>query len=96
MPSCCELLRDPTVLVIDCRSTDECACGDGFKGAKNIPVGEVAKRVKECGDDKSRPIICYCKAGVRAANAASVLKDCGYTNVISVANADAVRAAASK
>ena len=94
--SCAEYLCKPNVLVVDCRSADECACCDGFAGAKNIPVGEIANRVAECGEDKSRPIVCYCKAGVRAANAASVLKQAGYTNVISVANADAVRAACNK
>ena len=69
-----------------------CACGDGYKGSVNIPVGELPGRLAECGADKSRPIVCYCGAGVRAANAASVLRQNGYTNVISAANANALRA----
>lgn len=89
-------LSHPDVLVLDVRSPDECACCDGYVNAKNIPVGEVPKRFSECGPDKCRPIVCYCKAGVRAANAASVLKQNGYTNVISAPNADALRAATRK
>ena len=87
-----EYLNKPNVMIIDCRSGGECASGDGYKGAINIPVGELPGRLAECGGDKSRPIVCYCGAGVRAANAVSVLKQNGYTNVISAANANALRA----
>ena len=91
MPSLAEALNQPNVLIIDCRSGGECSCGDGYKGAVNIPVSDLPNRLAECGADKSRPIVCYCAAGMRAANAASVLRQNGYTNVVSAANANALR-----
>lgn len=85
-------LNTPDCLVLDVRSSGECACGDGYKGSKNIPVGELAGRISECGKDKSRPIVCYCAAGARSAAAAKVLKEHGFTDVISCANAGSLRA----
>jgi rhodanese-related sulfurtransferase len=96
MPTLAEFLNKPDVLIIDCRSGGECACGDGYQGAVNIPVGELPNRIKDCGPNKNRPIVCYCAAGVRAANAASVLRQNGYMNVISAPNAGALRAAKSQ
>ena len=92
MPTLAEQLNKANCLVIDVRSTDERACGDAYKGSKNIPIGELAARVSECGDDKNRPIVCYCAAGMRAASAARVLKEHGFGDVISAANAGALRA----
>jgi rhodanese-related sulfurtransferase len=92
MPTLSEQLNKPNCLVLDVRSTGECACGDGYKGAKNIPISELATRVAECGCDKERPIVCYCAAGMRAASAARVLKEHGFTDVISAANAGTLRA----
>ena len=92
MPNLLEQLQKPNVLILDVRSTGECASGDGYKGAKNIPVGELDGRSGECGDDKNRPIVCYCAAGARSAAAARVLKEHGYTDVISAANAGSLRA----
>ena len=86
-----EYLNNPSVLILDCRSVGEFNSGDAYKGAVNIPVAEVESRLSECGDDKSRPVVCYCGAGVRAARAAACLKEHGYTNVISAANANALR-----
>jgi rhodanese-related sulfurtransferase len=92
MSSLAEQLNKPNVLILDVRSAGECSCGDGYKGCKNIPLNELAQRVVECGSDKSRPIICYCAAGMRAATAAKVLKEHGFTDVVSTANAGSLRA----
>ncbi len=92
MPTVAEQLNKQNVLILDVRSSGECACGDGYKGCKNIPLNELAQRIAECGTDKSRPIICYCAAGMRAATAAKVLKEHGYTDVVSAANAGTLRA----
>jgi rhodanese-related sulfurtransferase len=87
-----EQLSKPNVLILDVRSAGECSCGDGYKGAKNIPLNELAERISECGPDKSRPVICYCQAGMRAMTAAKVLAGHGFTDVISTANAATLRA----
>jgi rhodanese-related sulfurtransferase len=88
-------LLTPDRLVIDCRSAGEFARGDGFTGAKNIPVDSIDSRLGEVGD-KSRTIITYCAAGVRAARAAGTLTGAGYRNVFSTTNADHLRELAKK
>ena len=92
MPTLAEQLRKPSVLILDVRSEGECACGDGYKGSKNIPIAELSQRIAECGTDKLRPIICYCAAGMRAASAMKVLKEHGFTDVIATSNAASIRA----
>lgn len=92
MPNLSEQLQKSNVLILDVRSAGECACGDGYKGSKNIPINELAQRIAECGADKTRPVICYCAAGMRAATAAKVLKEHGFTDVVSTANAGSLRA----
>ena len=91
--SLAEHLCKPSVLIVDCRSNDECAVGDGYKGAVNIPVTEISDRAAECVADKARPIVCYCKGGMRAMKAADILKEHGYTNVIAGGNATKLREA---
>jgi len=68
-------------LLVDVRSPGEFNQGH-LPDAKLIPVGDVESRIAEFGDDKNRPIVVYCKAGVRAAKAINVLKEHGYTNVL--------------
>jgi rhodanese-related sulfurtransferase len=90
----CELknaLKDKNVLICDVRSPGEFSSGDAFTGAVNIPVDAVSSRLSEFGSDKNRPIITYCQAGIRAARAASTLKDAGFSRVFSSANADKLR-----
>ncbi len=68
-------------LVVDVRSPGEFNQGH-LPDAKLIPVNEVESRIAEFGDDKNRPIVVYCKAGIRAARAEATLKEHGYTNVL--------------
>ena len=68
-------------LIVDVRSPEEFNAGH-VPGAVLIPVGEVESRIEEFGQDKSRPIVVYCKRGIRAARAKSTLEDHGFTNVI--------------
>jgi rhodanese-related sulfurtransferase len=88
-----EALQSSSVLVIDCRSRGEYSAGDGYAGAVNIPVDEVPRRLSECGSDKARPIVVYCRSGFRSSSAADILRQNGYANVISAANANALRSA---
>lgn len=66
-------------LLVDVRSPQEFASGH-IKGAKNIPVSEVATRLKEFGDTQ-KPIVVYCRSGARSARAQSTLKGAGFTQV---------------
>lgn len=83
-------LQIPNRLVLDCRSAGEFSGGDGFDGAKNIPVDSLEGRVPEVGD-VDRTVITYCAAGVRAARAAGILSSAGFRNVFSTTNAEHLR-----
>lgn len=92
MPTLTDQLKKPNLLILDVRSPDECAAGDGYKGSRNIPINELPQRIAECGTDKLRPIICYCAAGMRATSAMKLLKERGFTDVIATSNAASIRA----
>lgn len=68
-------------LLVDVRTPDEYKQGH-LSGAKLIPVKEVEKRVAEFGEDKSRPIVVYCKRGIRSGRAEQTLLKLGFTNVL--------------
>lgn len=63
---------------LDVRSEDEYKSGH-MEGAIFIPVSELGDRLNELSRDK--PIIVYCKAGVRSAKAATILVENGFTQV---------------
>jgi phage shock protein E len=65
--------------LIDVRSPAEFA-GSHVSGARNIPVGAIARRAAELGD-KDRPIIVYCASGARSAMAKRTLKSAGFKRV---------------
>jgi rhodanese-related sulfurtransferase len=63
--------------LIDVRSPDEYREGH-IEGADNTPVGGIDSR-EFAGKDT--PIILYCSNGARAAKAAALLREKGYTRV---------------
>jgi rhodanese-related sulfurtransferase len=63
-------------LFLDVREPMELAMSGTLKGAVNIPLGELEKRIKEVPRD--RPIVTMCARGVRAAKAAGLLAARGY------------------
>ena len=65
--------------LVDVRSPGEFA-GTHLDGARNIPVGEIASRVRELGD-KAKPVIVYCASGARSAMAKRALKSAGFQEV---------------
>ena len=50
------------------------------KGALNIPVGDVARRMDELGD-KTKPVVLYCASGMRSATAFGTLRRAGFVDV---------------
>ncbi len=68
---------DQALVVLDVRTPAEFAEGH-VPGAINIPNGELAARVAELADAKSRDIVVYCRSGVRAAQALDVLDKAGF------------------
>jgi len=72
---------DDGALLVDVRTPGEFNSGH-LPGAKLIPVGQVAARISEFGEDKSRPIVVYCKSGGRSGKAEKTLRANGYLNVV--------------
>ena len=52
-----------------------------IKGAKLIPVDELARRASAELPDTSIVILIYCQSGIRAGKAVKTLKRMGYANV---------------
>lgn len=78
------LYREEKALILDVRTPGEFR-EKHIAGAANIWVVDLAERIDEVENlaegDKSRPIIVYCTAGVRAASAKDVLLRAGYAKV---------------
>ncbi len=77
-----QLLSEPpaNALVLDVRTPEEYG-GGHVPGAINVPHTEVAERLEELGDDRSRPVVVYCERGGRAAQAEAALLASGFTDV---------------
>lgn len=72
--------------VVDVRSPDEFADG-AYPGAVNIPLGSLGSRIGELGP-KDGPIVLYCASGARSAQAARMLKQAGFTDVVNAGGLD--------
>ena len=77
-----QLLSEPpaNALVLDVRTPEEYS-GGHVPGAINVPHTQVAERLEELGDDRSRPVVVYCERGGRAAQAEAALLAGGFTDV---------------
>ena len=71
---------DNGALVVDVRTPGEFRSGH-LPDAKLIPIDQVSARIGEFGQDKTKPIVVYCKSGSRSGNAERILKSAGFTNV---------------
>lgn len=86
-------LSKPNVLIIDSRASEEVAFNKDFIGAKHVPVSEIANKLDEFGEDKNRPIIVYYGSGSRTNHAEKILRENGYTDVMSTTNAAVLKPA---
>jgi rhodanese-related sulfurtransferase len=66
-------------LLLDVRSPEEFAAGH-LEGALNIPVDALASRLAEVGP-KDRPVVVYCRSGVRSKKARALLLEQGWAKV---------------
>ncbi len=72
--------------VIDVRTPDEFADG-AYPRAVNIPLSVLPARMPELGP-KDGPIVLYCASGARSAQAARLLKQAGFTDVVNAGGLD--------
>ncbi len=74
------LMSRNKALVLDVRDAEEFARGH-IQGAKNIPVAELASRIKEIEKFKDKPVLVHCQRGMRAKTACSILKAQQFTQI---------------
>ena len=70
-------------LLLDVREKEEFRQGY-VPGALSLPRGFLEMRVEEAVPDKAAPIVAYCAGGTRSLLAGRILKELGYTNVVSM------------
>ncbi|MCL4140767.1 UNVERIFIED_CONTAM: hypothetical protein GTU68_014052, partial [Idotea baltica] len=56
-----------------------------IKGARNIPVNQLDKRIHEIEKFKEKDVVVYCDNGMRASRMTGKLKKQGFTNLKTVA-----------
>lgn len=87
-----ELKKSPNALLLDVRSAGEFSDTSQysglnighFKGAKNINVRELSKRIGELKEYKNKPIFIYCSHSQRSRVSSKMLIDSGFVNVTNV------------
>jgi rhodanese-related sulfurtransferase len=67
------LMNRSKPLILDVRDAAEFAAGH-IQGAKNIPVAELANRLKEIEKFKDKSVLVHCQKGMRAKAACSILR----------------------
>ncbi|MFG0314558.1 MAG: rhodanese-like domain-containing protein [Phycisphaerales bacterium] len=76
--------RCSEILILDVRQADELAVAS-VEGATHIPLGELALRIDELGEDDDAEIATLCHHGQRALQAASLLRQYGFDNAKAIA-----------
>jgi uncharacterized membrane protein YdjX (TVP38/TMEM64 family)/rhodanese-related sulfurtransferase len=70
------------IVVVDVRGADEFAGELGhLKGARNVPLSDLPRRIGELAGFKGRQVILVCRTEMRSVKAAAVLKEAGFRNV---------------
>ncbi len=72
--------------IIDVRSVGEFQ-DESYPGAVNIPLNVLPAKLDDLGAKES-PIILYCASGARSAQAARLLKQAGYIDVVNAGGLD--------
>jgi phage shock protein E len=67
-------------VVIDVRTDEEWTAGH-YRHAIHIPIDALAEELPHHISDRSKSILFICKSGRRAATAAAIAQDLGYTHI---------------
>jgi phage shock protein E len=73
--------------VIDVRTQAEWDAGH-YPHAKHIPLADLVKELPRHISDRSKSLLFYCRTGRRAADAATIAEDLGYTRIQYLVDAD--------
>jgi len=77
------MVANQGVLLLDVREPAEYAAVHALN-AKLIPLGEVARHLKELENFKDRPIAVICRSGRRSAEAVGILRQSGFSHAVNV------------
>lgn len=75
--SAVQLINRQRAVVVDVSEPEEFAAGH-IGGAKNVPFGEIEKKLTEAVKNKSLPLILVCATGARSNRALAAAKKLGY------------------
>lgn len=79
LPASTTTLQNKNVLYVDVRTPEEFAAGS-VRGAVNIPVDEIVRRLAEFQNKEK--IVVFCRSGNRSSQAKSILDKAGIQNVV--------------
>jgi len=78
-----QIMSQQGALLLDVREPGEYSAVH-VPNAKLIPLGQVSSRLKEIEAYKDKPIVVMCRSGRRSAQAVTILREAGYTQVSNV------------
>lgn len=78
------IAEHPGAFLLDVREEFELQVFGAIPGVRNIPLGELERRLGELPADRTAPIVAVCQTGSRSYEAAFILKKRGYTDVRSL------------
>ncbi len=78
-----QLINRRDALVLDVRDKADFAAGH-IPNARNIPLPELAGRLREIEKFKARPIVISCQSGARSAGVCGLLRKNGFGEVFSL------------
>src|SRR5258706_14765695 len=89
---CATLEKNKGYILLDVRSPAEYADTSTFasynlghlKGARNIDVGQLGKRLSEIQEYKDQPVFVYCSHSQRSRRAGKMLADSGFTQIFNI------------
>ncbi len=84
-----ELVRNPSTVIVDVRSSWEFEM-EHVPGALNIPLEEVPGKLDEFRS-MDKPVVLYCRSGNRSGMAVSILKQGGITEVYNGGGLDEIQ-----
>ncbi len=79
-----QMINREDALVLDVREAAEYAKGH-ILGAKNVPLGDLGRKLAELERYKARPVILCCESGSRSGGAIAVLRQRGFDKVHNLA-----------
>jgi len=78
-----KLLYLDEIQLVDVRTQEEFQAGH-IKDALNIDIKQANFKSKLSSFDKNKPILVYCRSGKRSSDAAEILKEMGFTKIVSL------------